>query len=154
MNTKMEKFESTLPAGPQRYLAVGAYHAALISEIIDGGLPAAMQAQALMGGVDRPTKRLGSSLVAACRRAGRVPAYRIVDYPRRDWRTGEDVVDRRVWCPRLTWRFSRGSRQVGHVEWVPSGYIHCHDQAETLSGWSAGIAGASSADISLHLPPI
>jgi hypothetical protein len=111
------KFESDLPAGRQRYLALGRHYAAAIAEIQVRGFEAALEAVDTMGGAAQ-RMTIARSLVVAASKLGEVPAYRVIDYPRRRGEDGAAVVDRMIEIPELTWEF-RGRRQVGRIVWLP-----------------------------------
>ena len=110
-------FHSDLPAGRQRYLALGRYYADAIGQIRQRGLPAAIEAAQAMAGATQP-RYIARGLLQAATTSGVVPSFRIASYPRRRFEDGAPVIDRVVEIPRLTWRF-RGHRQVGAIEWVP-----------------------------------
>lgn len=110
-------FQSILPAGRQRYLALGHHYADVIKQIRERGMDAALEVIATMGGVRQP-KSIAQSLVKAAGQMDTVPAYRITEHFRRRSADGAQVVVRVVEIPHLTWEF-RGNRQIGKIEWLP-----------------------------------
>jgi len=117
MTSKIEKFQSDMPAGRQRYLALGRHYAAAIQQIRERGLPAALEAVDCMGGVTQRVS-IARSLLRAVARAGDVPAYKILD------RIVNGGLEKTVLIPHLTWKYTRNARgqrdrQVGKIEWLP-----------------------------------
>lgn len=104
------KFNSDLPCGRQRYLAIGAHYADAARQIRERGLPAALELVATLGGAGQ-RRGIARSLVKAVEKAGELPAYRIE-------RSARGFM---VSVSNLSWRWSAGRRprQVGIVEWVP-----------------------------------
>ena len=111
------KFESTLPPGRQRYLALGRYYADAVNQIRERGLEAALELVATMGGATQ-RKSIARGLVKLVDEIGAVPPHRVVEHPRRRWQDGAPVVDRVVVIPGMTWKF-RGRKQIAAFEWVP-----------------------------------
>jgi hypothetical protein len=116
----VQPFQSTLLAGRQRYLALGAHTSAAVSEIRERGLPAALEAvAAMMGGVSQP-RTVARSLVAVLAKApdfGSRP-YEVRSDNFTHGLTGEKLEQRMVFTPHLSWRF-QGRRQVASLEMWP-----------------------------------
>ena len=111
------KFQSDLPCGRQRFVALARHHQACVAEIRERGLPAALEYVETLGGVSQK-RGLARSILRALDRDlsfGRT-AYEIRDHTNRFM--GVTTRQRLVWVPGITWKF-HNHRQIASLETLP-----------------------------------
>ena len=111
------KFESDLPVGRQRFVALAKHHQTCIAEIRERGLPAALEYVETLGGV---TQKRGVAR-SILRVLDRDPSFGQTAYEIRDHTSqfmGVTTQQRLVWVPRITWKF-HNRRQIASLEAMP-----------------------------------